>query len=477
MTVQLTKTDFTQYLKCPKSLWLLKREPSTNPCVEISVAEQRRKREGDEFEQQYVHKYFESLDGRTVEFQRGFKTANGLYARADVFETTDDGETILYEVKSSTSVKDNHIKDACFQKICAELSGQEVNSVCIVHINGEYVRDGEIDLAELLECVDVTEVVGAGLEETKAEISEALKLLAKPDINRDGCDCIYKSRRHHCDTFALFNPEVPEQSIYSLPRIGSSKNKLRELADNQVFGLRAIPDDYPLSARQRKVLFATKTGKPQINADKIREFLSGIDFPLYFLDYETFSSAVPSLNGIKPHQKFPVQYSLHILEADGQLTHRESLERKLCLPERLIERMEVDIGPEGSIVAWGAAFEKAQNCAMGELFPDKADFLSGLNSRIVDLEVVFKKGRYVDARFDGSTSIKKVLPVICPELSYENLEIQDGEAATALWHKMINAEESESDRIARNLLRYCKLDTLAMVKIYQFLRQLVTESP
>ena len=471
--MQLTKTDFIQYLNCPKSLWALKCEPDTYPHGEFSVFLQKLTREGYEVER-YVRQYFNAIDERAVDFQRVFETDTGLFARADAFETTGSGETILYEVKSSTSVKTdtahNHIKDACFQKICAERSGQKIDRVFLVHLNGEYVRDGDIDPEGLLEFADVTEDVGAILEDTEAEIDQALALLTETEINRDGCSCLHNSRAHHCDTFSIFNPGIPQPSIYSLPRLSAKKRY--DFVVNRLFDLNAVPDDYPLSEIQQTVVIAAKAGKPQINLAAIQDFLSEMVFPLYFFDYETFSSAVPFLDRTSPHKHFPVQYSLHILDADGQLIHREFLEREPRLPDRLIAQMESDIGPVGSIVSWHASFEKARNRDMALLFPEKAEFLTGLNDRMVDLEDVFKAD-YVDARFDGSTSIKKVLPVICPELSYKELDVQDGASAMEAWQRMIDADKALAGEIAEALLNYCKLDTLAMVEIYRFLRQLV----
>jgi len=470
--MQLSKTDFIQYLNCPKSLWALKREPETYPHGEFSVFLQKLTREGYEVER-YVRQYFDAIDERAVDFQRVFETDAGLFARADAFEATGSGETILYEIKSSTSVKTdadhNHIKDACFQKICAERSGQKIDRVFLVHLNGEYVRDGDIDPEGLLEFADVTEDVGAIQEETEAEIDEALALLTETDIDRDGCSCLHNSRAHHCDTFSIFNPGMPQPSIYSLPRLSAKKRY--DFVVNRLFDLNAVPDDYPLSEIQQTVVIAAKAGEPQINLAAIQDFLSEMVFPLYFFDYETFSSAVPFLDRTSPHKHFPVQYSLHILDADGQLTHREFLEREPRLPDRLIQQMESDIGPAGSIVSWHASFEKARNRDMVLLFPEKAEFLTGLNDRMVDLEDVFKAD-YVDARFDGSTSIKKVLPVICPELSYKDLDVQDGASAMEAWQRMIDADKAEADEIAEALLSYCKLDTLAMVEIYRFLRAL-----
>lgn len=467
--MQLTKTDFIQYLNCPKSLWLLLNAPEEYPHGEFSVFLQKLTREGYEVER-YVRKFFENAESRTADFQRVFETEDGLFARADALEFVADGRTALYEIKSSTSVKTdaahNHIKDACFQVICAERGGQQIDTVSLIHLNGEYELAGEIVPEQLLIFEDVTERVREIEAKTAAEMEEALALLREIELDRSGCSCLYKSRSNHCDTFALFNPDVPKLSIYSLPRLSAKKRE--ELIGNGIFDLLDIPDDYVLTANQMGVMQAAKSGVPIINIKGIRAFLERLSFPLYFLDYETYASAVPLLDRTSPHKHFPVQYSLHVLHEDGTLEHQEYLERETRLPDRLLAKLSADIGNEGSILSWHASFEKSQNKEMARLFSSFADFLADLNERMADLEDVFKAD-YVDAHFEGSTSIKKVLPVICPELSYKELEVQDGASAMDAWQKMVSAKGEESDQIASALLGYCKLDTLAMVEIYRFL--------
>lgn len=473
--VQLTKTNFIHYLRCSKSLWVYKRDPENYPQGSFSTFLQKLAREGYEVEK-YVRDFFAAEDRRKVEFQRTFTTKDGLFAKVDAFEVTEGGRSILYEIKSSTSVKKDkkhdHLKDACFQKISAERAGQNIDQVLIVHLNGKYVREGEVVPRELLHFEDVTERVRDIYDETAAEMDQALAFLRQEEIDRAGCSCIFKSRAHHCDTFSYFNPEIPELSIFSLPYL--SDKKRRELIADNIYDLREVPVDYPLSDTQSGVVLAAHAGKPQIDSGAIQKFLGGLQFPLYFFDYETFASAVPLLERISPHQHFPVQYSLHILGMDGTLAHKEFLQREPQLPGNLIEQMQQDFGANGSTVSWHASFEKKQNKEMAKWFPDKADFLSDLDGRMVDLEEVFKAS-YVDAQFDGSTSIKKVLPVLCPHLVYDELDVQDGASAMDAWQKMINADGDEAEAIAASLLEYCKLDTFAMVEIYRLLAELVRD--
>lgn len=470
----LTKTDFIHFLNCPKSLWLLKRDPDHYPYGEFSTFMQKLVREGYEVER-YVRQFFENDGRRDVSFQAEFKSDDGLYARLDVLEILSDGTTALYEIKSTTSVKTdnkhNHIKDACFQKICAERAGQKIDRVILVHLNGEYVRNGKINPSAMLVFADITDAVNQVAAETSEEIDTALDFLDS-DQKLDGCSCVEKTRGNHCDAFAVLNPDIPTPSIYSLPRM--SANKIREFRAMGVVGLDSVPDNISLTDSQRLVVDSFQDGEPKVDEMAIKIFLSSLRFPLCFFDYETFSSAVPVLDGTSPHKHFPVQYSLHILEKDGSLNHREYLERQPRLPKHLIKQMQGDIGEPGSIVSWHASFEKIQNLEMSVMFPDKEPFLLDMNERMVDLEDVFKAA-YVDARFEGSTSIKKVLPIVCPNLNYDDLEVKDGSLAMEAWQRMINATPDEAEIIASDLLKYCERDTLAMVEIYRFLIELINQ--
>ncbi|MCY3873067.1 MAG: DUF2779 domain-containing protein [Rhodobacteraceae bacterium] len=465
--MRLTKSDFIQYLHCPKSLWLLKREPENYPDSGSSAFDVKLARGGYDVER-HVRQLFQN-EGRNVVFQEKLETDDGLLARVDAVEQMVDGKIVLHEIKSSTRVKDDHVADACFQKVCAERAGQKIDRVSLVHLNGAYVRQGEIDPREMLVFADITDKVEDIEPEIIDGIDEALEFLAG-EIDRNGCSCPEESRQNHCDTFELFNPGVPSPSVYSLPRL--SKKKRKKLVSKGIFGLEDIPKGFSLTAPQSLVVRSAMSGKPRVKARKIRRFLSKLVFPLHFFDYETFASAVPLVDGTGPHRHFPVQYSLHILEKNGTLTHREYLEREARLPLRLVEQLQADIGRRGSIISWHASFERARNRDMAAIYPDKEEFLYELNDRTVDLEEVFKKD-YVDARFDGSTSIKNVLPVLCPELDYSDLVVQDGSSAMAEWERMIQAGPEEADKIAQALLLYCERDTRALVAIHAFLRDLV----
>lgn len=459
--MRLTKTDFLRFLHCEESLWMLKHAPDSVPRGEPGAFERKLARDG-----YAVERWFQTLLGDRADFQREFETDDGLYARADGLEVRPDGATILYEVKSSTGVRDDQVLDACFQTLCAERAGQPVDRTVLVHLNGDYRRAGSIDPAGLLVLEDVTERVAAVSAEVAAAVDRALALLARPDIDRDGCGCLYRGPRDRCDTFALLNPALPEPSIDILPRLGAEAR--RALVDRGILGLDRLPPDVGLSARQAQVVRSAREGRPLVDRAAIRQFLDRLDYPLHFFDFETYAAAVPPIDGQGPHRHVPVQYSLHVMSETGDLEHREYLEREARLPDRLVARMAEDFEPAGSVLSWHAGFEIQRNDEMAALFPERAPFLQAVNRRMVDLEDVFKSD-YVDARFGGSTSIKKVLPVIRPALDYADLAVGDGTAAMEAWERMLDADPAEADRIAEDLLRYCERDTFAMVEILRFL--------
>ena len=226
-----------------------------------------------------------------------------------------------------------------------------------------------------------------------------------------------------------------------------------------------IPDDFELSEYQQLQKQSVISDLPLIEDASIKQTLSELEFPLYFFDYETLPFAVPRVDGHKPHQHTPVQYSLHVLQKNGDIEHFEYLAESLEKPNKLIELMQEQIGPTGTLVSWYASFEKTRNKEMAEMFPEHAEFLHDINSRTFDLMDIFKKD-YVDRNFYGSQSIKKVQPVLVPELSYKALDVQSGTMAVDVAERLYTmTDPQEITELGTAMLKYCELDTLAMVEI------------
>jgi hypothetical protein len=211
-----------------------------------------------------------------------------------------------------------------------------------------------------------------------------------------------------------------------------------------------------------------------IDKNKISEFIHNIKYPLYFFDYETFSSVIPPFDGIKPYQQVPFQYSLHILQdPNAQIQHKEYLHLEDTHPGLpLLQRLKEDIGDKGTVFVWYEKFEKGRNKELGEMFPEYGDFMQSVNNRIVDLMIPFSEGWFVDRDFFGSASIKKVLPVLVTELSYKEFAIQEGASAQRIWMETIldGKNSNTKNKILTDLIEYCKLDTLAMVQLYKVLQ-------
>jgi hypothetical protein len=353
----------------------------------------------------------------------------------DIIAQVGDKELDLYEIKSSTSVNDSHIYDLAFQTVILENLGYKVQKISVIHVNNQYVRHGEVDAKKLTVFTDVTDRVREQLNYTRDKMPEALAT-AKAERMPD-----------------------PDPAYIN--------TKLASKADWQI-----IFDNLVEFAR------VAATGEPVVNKEAIKNFLDTLQYPLYFLDYETLSGVVPYFDGQRPYQQVPFQYSLHILESpESKLRQTEYLHCENSDPVKpLCEQLIKDCGDTGTIISWNKGFEMRCNTDMGALYPEFADALEAINARIVDLGDPFKpsNGWYSDPRCEGSWSIKKVLPVVVPSLSYKNLEIGDGGTAQRLWMEAVldGKRDDEKAKILADLLEYCKLDTLAMVEIYNVLKEL-----
>lgn len=493
--MQLTKSDYLLYLKHPAWLWLKKNDPKKLPVPDAAL--QAIFDSGYLFES-YAEKLFPEglklnwegfqqyldlpqrtreaiLSGAKTIFQGRFEVGE-ITCIVDVIIFEDEKTIDLYEIKSTSSVKTYHEHDLAFQTIVLEDAGYRVNKIAVVHVNSEYVRKGEIIPEELTITSDITEKVRKRIDTTRANIAKAIKVakqkeMPDPSPSKCGLSCtsewleIYKSlkgiQKGDGSIFDIYNPNAT--------LIG----KLEEAGINQIAD---VPEDFPsLSDKQRWQIKAFKADKIIKNEKKIKEFIGRIKYPLYFLDYETLSSVVPYFDGHRPRQQVPFQYSLHVIDSPGaEPRHIEYLHSENSDPiGPLSESLAYNIGPKGTVLVWWEGFEKGCNKDMGEMLPKYKKFYEDINERIVDLIEPFFNFYYVDKRFGGSASIKDVLPVLIPELSHKDLDISEGVAAQRLWMEaVLDNKRDDKEKILKDLWDYCKLDTLAMVKIWEFLTKL-----
>ena len=483
----VTKSAYTRSLDCPRYAWLYHHRREE---VADAIDPQRawRMEQGDVVER-YARQLFpegalipgfrtraaretERLvgQGATCLFQATVMV-EGLHAMADVLKKrATNGSFDLYEVKGSTEVKERHLHDVCFQKIAFERAGYAIDRVNIVHIDRTYVGNGTIDPSRFFITRDVTDdamKIATDVEDGIRKAERILGLADVPTLEEFPCTCSPKDCpcRTHCF------PGLPDGSVYFVSRL--SLAKARALYTDGHRTVRDIPDDARLTERQRLQVRAAKQNAPIIDRPAIQAMLGALTYPLYFLDYETFSAIIPPFSGFGPNEKMPFQYSLHVLRTPAaEPEHVEYLAPAYCdtIPG-VIAALRTHIRDGGTVVVWNKKFEMGCNGNMGRLSPKDAPFLTALNGRIFDLMEVFDKQHYVDARFNGSCSIKEVLPVLVPSLSYKNLTIQEGNSASLAWYRMFAPSVTSEERATteRNLREYCKLDTFAMVEIFRYL--------
>ncbi len=500
--LQISKSEYMMFLKHPAWLWLKKHDKAKLPPPDDNL--QAMFDAGNAFEA-HAEQLFEggvrigfdnydeylSMPGRTTEalakgartiFQGRFEHEHTTFI-CDVLHVVGeprDKVVDLVEIKSSTKVKLEHELDLAFQVVVLEGCGYRVRNISVVHVNTAYIRAGAINPRELCSTTDVTAGVRAKLDQTRRDINAAVQVAQEPTMpNPSPSRCRLGSISEWLDIYrGLDGTALEPGSIYELARIDPSL--VGVLEDAGITKLSSIPPEIIKNEAQQRQLKAVRAGEALVNKDKIKGFLDGLEYPLYFFDYETMASVVPYFDGMRPYVQYPFQYSLHVITHPGaEARHLGYLHRDNSNPAlELSTALREQIGDHGSVLTWYMAFEKGCNATLGEMLPAFADFYAQLNRRVVDLMVPFSKGWYIDADFSGSASIKKVLPVLVPKLSYKVLGIQEGGAAQRLWMQSVldGSRAGEKATILRDLDEYCALDTLAMVEIYNFLASLVGAS-
>lgn len=486
----ITKSDFMTFRNCPADFWMKKHKPHLFYGNNPSDFEKQLILQGYEVESVARLLFKDGIEvpgndpastsdflsqNHRILFQPSF-AADGLSARVDILVAEDDG-LHLYEVKGSTAkekTREDYHWDAGFQKHVIELAGYKVAKVFLLELNKEYIRSGDIDPFEIMSIKEITQEIYDNHIELKLEVHKAKVCLALA-TEPISCDCFYKIRNNHCDSFTHFY-SIPDYSIHDI--INIRRGKIEKFEAEGAISIDDIQDYSSLTDIQLNQVITHQNDHLIIKHTEIRDALDSLTYPLYFLDYETYPSAIPVFDGCFPYQQVPFQYSLHIQnEPDGPFAHKEFLHRINSSPINAIAAsLRKDIGDTGSVIVWNQTFEGGRNKELAAANPEFAHFLLGLNDRFFDLMKVFSNQHYVHKSFKGRTSIKKVLPVLCPHLTYETLGIKDGGTASNAWKSMIFDDLSSDQQtlIAHDLLEYCKLDTWAMVEILNVLFKIIS---
>ena len=401
----------------------------------------------------------------------------GCYCAVDILKKTEDGWAI-YEVKSSTATGDTeevepvHAADIAYQKYVLEHCGVPVTGTYLVNINREYVREGELDLQKLFCIRDVSDPVEEEFKEVEKNLKEAQEILNNPE--EPSCDLeVGCHSPYPCTYWNYCKKHVPKESVFDLYRLPFKKKLeyyrqgLITYQDLEKSGVIKNPK------QQRQMSFVLEEKGTHVERESIRLYLEQLSYPLYFLDFETMQPVIPLFEGTKPYQQIPFQYSLHYMEKEGgPLLHKEFLAESGTNPLREIaEALCQDIPMDVCVTAYNKAFECTRLKELARMFPDLEEHLLNIEAHIVDLLVPFQSGYYYNRAMGGSFSIKSVLPAIFPddpELDYHSLEgVHNGSEAMTIFPKIKDMPKEEQEKARRNLLKYCELDTYAMVKIWE----------
>jgi len=444
-----SKSKFTRGMNCQKSLWLYVHKNEERLVSEASLAVMAQGTSVGELACKYFpggkmavledYPWIESAE-RTQEFIRlGVET---IYEATFIYDDTlvavdilhkNNGKWCLYEVKSTKSVKPQHIKDVAIQYYVLKGCGLDLEDAFLMHLNRDYVRRGDLDVKQLF----LPESVLAQIVPLQLDIASNLVLLREMLENEE--------------------PVIPMGGQCSSPYA----------CDFQAYCSRLVP----AVEQEIKVL----SSMPEVKEAEVKAFVNNVQYPLHHLDFETIMPAVPMFDESRPYQAIPFQFSLHCQEMDrGEIKHcaylaesNPDIDPGIGLIKQMIEQTK-----NATTIFMYSPYERTMINQMRRDFPVYADELQFIVDRLVDLIVPFRKKYYKTETMEGSASIKKVLPAICPELSYSDLEIGNGMTASNSFLVLYSSSDEEYIATTReNLLKYCHLDTLAMVKVFEVLQK------
>jgi hypothetical protein len=488
----LSKSTFVRGCQCPKSLYLYKHFYKTRDPISpaqraifargtnVGLLAHELFPGGIDASPPTPFQYLQSVRktrqlieaGTEVIYEAAF-TTEGVMAAMDILVKEPDrgpGGTPAYrayEVKSSTAISDTYLLDAALQYWVITGAGIDLRDISIVHIDNTYVRRGEIEVGELFRSESVLEEARKRQGLITVKVDELKAVIAAPEVPEVeiGPHC---NNPYPCDFIGTCWKGVPAYSVFDIARL--SEEKKFQLFRGGTLEVASVPQDFPLSDKQRTQVDAERDGRERIDRAAIAEFLGTLEFPLYFVDFESFQPAVPLYDNSRPYQQLPFQFSLHVLETQGaELRHEEFLAEAGPDPRRkFLETLLSVLGDSGSVLVYNRTFESTRLSDLATDIPELASAVEAVQSRIVDLMEPFQSQSYYTPAMRGSYSIKRVLPALVPELSYASLGIQDGTAASIAFERLIR-ESSPRKRswVRKQLLDYCRMDTMAMVRIFE----------
>ncbi|MDR1122970.1 MAG: DUF2779 domain-containing protein [Endomicrobium sp.] len=390
-----------------------------------------------------------------------FVTDN-FYAKVDILKKLEDSSWHLFEVKSGSRYKIKYTNDISFNMMVLSKFGMRISKTSALYLSSDYCIG--VDSSKLFTEVDCSEKVEIKVQEFLDIADKASKDLQSEIMPQP----VLKRRCKNCHIFDACIGKDAKKHIFDLPRLSILQTD--QLIAMGVCTIDKIPDDFELTERQEIVKNCVLTGTRYVS-DDLKVELENIQQPFYYLDFESVTTIMPLYPNIYPHTQILTQFSLDKADEYGNiLKHYEYIadQTRDCrkdIAEKLIEYL----GKEGSIITYANA-ERIIISKLALLFPGLSEKLNKMIERVVDLEFIIRKN-YYDINFHGRTSIKKILPVLIPDMSYDSLDIGDGGEASAVFAFMAMGlyDEMKIKKTKDNLFKYCAQDTLAMIRIHQFL--------
>ena len=490
MKYNISKSRYCSAVQCPKILWLRENVPDAfdssvmNQTVlntGLDVGDLAMGLFGDYVEVPFgdlgdmIAKTKQLIDAQTPIIAEASFSTDGLFCSVDILKVFSGNTVELYEVKSSTAVHDIYYHDVAFQCYVLNRLGYTVRSCNIVHINNQYERHGDIDINEFFAVEDITTsamLLQRDVEANIDHIREYMKQTEEPtDDIGEHCFSPYT-----CGFFAYCSRRLPTPNIFDV--VGARVSRKFKCYRQGIVSFEDLHTCNLLSsAQQKQIEHELFDYPPYIDRKSVRDFMKTISYPLYFLDFESFQPAIPLYDNSRPYEQIVFQYSLHYIEHEGgELKHKEFLAYPGEDPRRkLAEQLCADIPLDVCTTAYNMGFEKGRIRGLAEIYPDLSVHLMNIHDNIVDLMVPFQKKWYYCKAMQGSYSIKYVLPALFPNdptLDYHHLEgVHNGSEASDAFARMANMTEEEIETTRKHLLKYCGLDTFAMVKIWEKLKE------
>jgi hypothetical protein len=485
----ITKSAYLSGLQCQKRLWYQFNEPSQFP--PIDTATQAAFDEGHQIgelakklfpggrevapepssTERVIKLTAEAIRQRVPLFEAGF-VFEGAYARVDVLNPVGNNQWDLIEVKNSTDVKPEHLPDLAFQRHVCAGAGLKIHKCHVLHVNGDYVRQGPIDPHQLLIKEDVTGDVLEAMQSVPRNLLEmfrTIQLAATPPVSIGSlCDSPFT-----CPLHSMCWKDLPKAHIFTLSRGGKKSERLFRAG---VLTVKDIPTAEKLSDNQAIQHRCTVSGKPHVDKAAIKSFLDQLSYPICYLDFETINPAIPFFDRSSPYQQIPFQYSAHVATSEtGALDHHSFLANGPGDPRReFMERLVDTVPATGSVVTYNASFEigRLEECV--KFLPQFELWWRKVKPRIIDLWVPFRSFSYYHPDQQGSSSMKVALPSLTTN-GYDNLDIREGGAASREFLRVTfgNVSKAERAKVRKQLEAYCSLDTKGMAWIVTSLRRLV----